>query len=36
MTGKCQKINDNCKTYNAATGECYTCKDGYKLSKGLC
>lgn len=33
--GRCQKIDDNCKTWNDS-GSCLSCYDGYTASQGKC
>ncbi len=34
--GQCQKINENCRTYNDFTGNCLTCYSGFSLKLGDC
>lgn len=32
----CQKVSDNCNTWDKLTGECLTCYKGYDLNNGSC
>lgn len=34
--GVCEKVPDECKDYDEATGECFYCYSGFYLSNGIC
>jgi proprotein convertase subtilisin/kexin type 5 len=34
--GKCITVSDQCKTYDAASGDCLSCYNGYDLVNGSC
>ena len=34
--GTCYKVDDQCKTFNTATGACLSCFGGYRISGNAC
>jgi hypothetical protein len=36
LVGTCISVSDQCKTYDAANGECLTCYNGYSVVNGSC
>lgn len=36
INGKCIQIDINCKNYSFDSGECYICKQNYKLENNKC
>lgn len=36
VNGECKEVSDQCKTWDAVSGDCTSCFDGWTLSNGAC